>query len=313
VSERRKVYFPSADIHCAAWHYPGTNGACLVMAPGLAVPKEPGTDWLARRMHQEGFSVLAFDYRRMGESGGKQRQLARIGEQLDDFQAAIAYARALPEVDPRRIAIWGFSLSAGHVYNVAARNPDIAAAISQAGVADGLPALVNGLRHVSPCTAMKINALAAWDAIGTRLGRDPILVPLSGTRKEVAAIHTPDSRLGDTAYNPGGKYEDVWVGAVAASSAMRVAFYRPGLAARRINVPLLVLEYQQDGVSPPGPAAKAARRAPRGELVKFDGGHYTALLNGTDEAVGAMVDFLSRHVLEETAPADVATEPLTAV
>ena len=31
---RTEVRFPSGDTHCAAWHYPGTNGACVVMAGG---------------------------------------------------------------------------------------------------------------------------------------------------------------------------------------------------------------------------------------------------------------------------------------
>ena len=28
-AERRKVRFPSGNSTCAAWHYPGTNGACV--------------------------------------------------------------------------------------------------------------------------------------------------------------------------------------------------------------------------------------------------------------------------------------------
>jgi hypothetical protein len=33
-AEREKVHFPSGDTKCAAWHYPGTNGACVIMAGG---------------------------------------------------------------------------------------------------------------------------------------------------------------------------------------------------------------------------------------------------------------------------------------
>lgn len=48
-AERRKVDFSSAGSRCAAWHYLGHNGACVIMAAGLAVIKEPGADPLARR------------------------------------------------------------------------------------------------------------------------------------------------------------------------------------------------------------------------------------------------------------------------
>src|SRR6266568_698160 len=41
--ERQKVRFVSGDTECVAWHYPGTNGTCVVMAGGGGVTKEPGT------------------------------------------------------------------------------------------------------------------------------------------------------------------------------------------------------------------------------------------------------------------------------
>src|SRR3989442_1448002 len=37
---REKVHFPSGDTTCAASHYPGTNGGCVIMAGGFAVTKE---------------------------------------------------------------------------------------------------------------------------------------------------------------------------------------------------------------------------------------------------------------------------------
>jgi predicted alpha/beta hydrolase len=89
---REKVSFVSGGVACAAWHYPGTNGGCVVMTGGFAVTKEPGTDRFAERFNAAGFSVLAFDYRNFGESAGEPRQVARIPGQLDDWRVAIAYA-----------------------------------------------------------------------------------------------------------------------------------------------------------------------------------------------------------------------------
>jgi hypothetical protein len=39
-------------------------------------------------------TALAFDYRHFGDSDGTPRQLLDIAHQLEDWQAAIAYARA---------------------------------------------------------------------------------------------------------------------------------------------------------------------------------------------------------------------------
>src|SRR5689334_3634484 len=88
-AERVKVRFPSGGDECAAWHYPGSNGACIIMAGGFAMPKEPATDLFAGEFQAAGFSVLAFDYRRLGESGGTPRQVVRIADQHEDWDAAI--------------------------------------------------------------------------------------------------------------------------------------------------------------------------------------------------------------------------------
>jgi predicted alpha/beta hydrolase len=118
---REKVFFGSGGARCAAWHYRGTNGACLVMAGGLAVTKEPGTDRFAEWFHEAGYSVVAFDYRHLGESGGEPRHVLRLDEQLADWKAAIAFAATLPEVDPARVGAGGHSrMSAGHLIELSA-------------------------------------------------------------------------------------------------------------------------------------------------------------------------------------------------
>lgn len=149
---RRKVAFASGDTECAAWHYPGTNGACVIMAGGAGVTKEPGTDRFASRFHAAGFSVLAFDYRHFGESGATPRQVINIRHQLADWQAALDHAANLAEVDAARIGIWGFSLSGGHVLELAARHRTVAAAIAQTPLADGPPHPTrSSTRRSAPC------------------------------------------------------------------------------------------------------------------------------------------------------------------
>src|SRR6266567_4603851 len=215
LTERKKVRFISGDTECAAWHYPGTNGACVIMAGGGAVTKEPGTDLFAKRFHEAGYTVLAFDYRRLGESGGQPRQVIRIREQLTDWQAAIAFAAGLPGVDPTRLAIWGFSLSGGHVFRVAADNPQLAAAIAQTPNADGPAAARNAARHQKPLAMLRLAGRSTLDALGGLAGRPPLLIPLAGQPGTVAMLTTPDGIDGDRALNPGNRYPD-WQQAVAA-------------------------------------------------------------------------------------------------
>jgi uncharacterized protein len=295
--ERTNVRFRSGETECAAWHYPARNGACVVMAAGLGVTKEPGTDPLAAALHAAGYGVLAFDYRHLGESGGTPRQLVRFGDQLADWQAAIAFAPTLPGVDPSKVAIWGFSASGGHVFAAAARNPQLAAAIAHAPLADGPAQAPNAIRHMTPLAAMRLSARAIADCVSTGIGRDPLLVPLAGPRGTVAALTTPDSLNSAPALNPGNKYPH-WRQEVSARTALRIGWYRPGRHASRIRCPLLVIAYADDGVAPPQPAIRAAHRAPSGEVAELPGGHYEAFLTGTGHtrATDILLSFLDRHL-----------------
>src|SRR4029453_19400805 len=107
--ERQKVRFVSGSDECAAWYYPGGNRGCVIMAGGFAVTKEPATDMFARRFNDADFAVLAFDYRRLGESGGQPRLVLPIHDMLDDWQAANDLPGTLPDIDPAHTPIWGFS------------------------------------------------------------------------------------------------------------------------------------------------------------------------------------------------------------
>ena len=132
--------FRSDGLECAAWLYtPEGEGPhpCVVMAHGFSAVREQRLDAYAERFAAAGMAVLVFDYRHFGASQGEPRQLLSIARQLADWRAAVAHARNLPDVDARRVAVWGSSFSGGHVVAVAAGDPAIAAVVSQAPFTDG--------------------------------------------------------------------------------------------------------------------------------------------------------------------------------
>ena len=300
--ERVDVRFSSGGTECAAWHYPGTNGGCVVMTGGFAVTKEPGTDRFARAFADAGFGVLAFDHRHLGASGGTPRQVAPVREQLADWRAALAYASTLPGVDPARLAIWGFSVAGGHVVRTAARRPGLAAAISQTPNLDGPAAARNAARWTTRRALARLLGRGLLDTLRGLAGAEPLLVPLVGPPGTVALLSTPDALAdGDRALNPGDRYPG-WVQAVAARSALAVTAYRPGRDATRVRCPLLVVVAEQDRSAPPGPAVRVAARAPRGELVRGPGGHYAAFLDAHEQAVAAELAFLRRALIDGAPP-----------
>ncbi|WP_036526568.1 alpha/beta hydrolase [Nocardia sp. NRRL WC-3656] len=295
--EREKVRFVSGHTQCAAWFYPGTNGACVIMAGGFAVPKEPATDQFARRFNDAGFAVLAFDYRRVGESGGQPRLAFSARDQLDDWQAAIDSARTLPGVDPAKLAVWGFSASGGHIFRVAERNPQLGAAIAQTPNPYGPAVSRNAMRHQKPLAMLRFTARGIADTLGSLMGRPPRLVSLVGVPGTVSMLTTPDGLDTGLALRS-HRYPD-WQQMVAARTALRFSLYRPGRAASRVRSPLLVVVCDRDQTSLVEPSVKAASRAPRGEVVKISGNHYAPFLDEHEQAVAAQLSFLHRHLFDQ--------------
>ncbi|MFD5816742.1 alpha/beta hydrolase [Streptomyces sp. NPDC127038] len=293
--QREKVRFASGDTSCAAWHYPGSNGGCVIMAGGTSVTKEPASDLFAARFNDAGFAVLAFDHRRFGESGGAPRQIVRFDEQVADWHAAIQYASGLPDVDPDMVSVWGFSLAGGHIFRVAADQPRLVCAIAQTPLVDGPAVAPHALRSMTPLAALRLFGRGVADVLGGLVGRPPLLVPAAGPRGAVASLTTPDAMDGDRALDPDRRHAN-WDQTVAARIALQIGTYRPGRQASRIRCPLLVVVCDQDQSVLPGPAIRAALNAPRSEVVHLTGSHYAPFLESHEQAVAAEISFLNRHL-----------------
>lgn len=153
------------------------------------------------------------------------------------------------------------------------------------------------MRHQTPLGFLRFTGRALLDAAGGLVGRAPLLVPLAGERGTVTSLTSPDALNGSKALNPDDKYPR-WQQEVAARSALRVGLYRPGRHASRVQCPLLVLAYDDDGVALAGPTVRAAQRAPRREVVRLPGGHYEPFMGGHDHAAEAQLSFLRRHLLD---------------
>jgi uncharacterized protein len=89
---------------------------------------------------------------------------------------------------------------------------------------------------------------------------------------------------------------------VAAASALRLAFYRPGHAAARITCPLLVVVYEDDQTVLTAPPTRVAERAPRGEVARLAGDHYAAFEDGREATLEAEIAFLRRHAVSAADP-----------
>ncbi|MFD3404096.1 alpha/beta hydrolase [Kribbella sp. NPDC058693] len=302
---REKVSFISGGVACAAWHYPGTNGGCVVMTGGFAVTKEPGTDRFAERFNAAGFSVLAFDHRNFGESAGEPRQVARIPDQLDDWRAAIACAATLPGVE--RVAIWAFSLPGGYILQLASEDLGISAAIAQSANVDGPTVTRNASRYQTPGAAIRLVGRALLDNLSALFGRKPRLVALAGPPGTVALLNTPDAQQTDEALDPDNRYRD-WQQTLAARSVFPAAFYRPIKYAPNVRYPLLYVVCEDDQSALAAPTLKAAAQTPNSTVLKVPGGHYAPFLAAHEQTVEAELAFLRKHLSRQVQPEQPATE-----
>ncbi len=162
------IQFDSNGVKCSAYLYRPTTEAAtpmIVMAHGLGGTRRMRLTAFADRFVAEGYACLVFDYRYFGDSEGQPRQLLDIKSQLEDWKAAIAYARSLSNIDKNKIILWGSSFSGGHVLATAAQDANICAVVSQCPFTDGLSSSL----AMSPITSVKLTALAVRDRIGAAL------------------------------------------------------------------------------------------------------------------------------------------------
>ena len=311
------VSFDSGGVRCSAVHLRGQGDAfagsdgrrpCVVLANGLGGTVDSGLLPFAERFAAAGIDALAFDYRCFGASDGEPRQLISVPRQLEDYAAAIAFARSLDGVDPRRIVLWGSSYSGGHVVPAAVADGHVAAAISQVPNMDGLAALVNLARYAGPGHLAKLILVGLRDLASSLRGRPPVMIPLVGPPGAVGAMTSPDADPGYHAIAG-----STWRNETAARLALNAGRYRPGLQAGRLPCPILIQIADRDAVAPPKAAQDAAWRATgRAEVRTYPIGHFDIYLGAPfEQAIADQLHFLRRHV--GAASREEERTPLTAV
>jgi len=299
--DRRTVSFRSGDSYCNAWLYlPESADApppIVVMGHGFGATRELGLAPYAERFVEAGLAALVFTYRNLGDSGSGPRQVLSMPKQQADWDAAISYAASLPEVDSKRMAIWGSSLGGGHAISVASRHPELRAAVSQCPFTDGLASA----GALSPRQSLRLLGYMAQDMLAAIQGKDPVCVPVAAAPGELGFMTAPDALPGMRGLVP-ADYD--WINRAAARSLLSVALYRPGRTARRIVPPILICISKHDSVAPTETAARYARQAPRGDVRFYDAGHFEFYVGEAfKKLVADQTEFLVSHLQPSKAQA----------
>lgn len=290
------VELRSGDDICRAWFFAADDAAgltpCIVMGHGFGLTRECSLREFALAFAQAGYAVLLFDYRGFGDSGGAPRQLVSIRKQLEDWQAAIEFARAQDEVDSSRIVTWGFSLGGGHALSAATKNENVAAVIAVAPMFDGLSSTLAAVRQWSPLAFVRIVARGLKDLVGSWFGRPPTTVLIAASPGELCLLASPDAYPGFRAIVPPDfNYE------VPARIALLLWAYRPGFMLRRFLRATLVLPSKIDKINPPGPTIRRARSCNSATVIELDCEHMEiAIEPHRSRIVRSTLDFLRQRV-----------------
>ncbi len=295
---RKDVSFEVNGTAISAWLYlPEDLSApvpCIIMGHGLGGTKNMGLDSYAVRFQEAGFAVLAFDFRYLGESGGEPRQLVWIPYQQEDYTAALRYVRALKEVDRDRVALWGTSLSGGHVIVTAARDHEIACVVAQvpllAGDAGGMAVVKRfGLGHI-----LRISfGHGLRDLVRSWFGLSPHRIPIAGKAGTIAAL--ADAGAWDAFCQLA---TDDFINEVCARIMIRMDKYHPIKHAAKVHCPVLIQACEQDIGIPLSIIEKAQQRLGKlAEVIRYPIDHFDIYLGENfEQAVSDQLEFFQKHL-----------------
>jgi pimeloyl-ACP methyl ester carboxylesterase len=284
--------FTNGGDECAGWLYRPDRPAeppVVVMAAGFGSRRSFGLPAIAERFAARGYAVYLFDYRNFGDSEGEPRHLVVPGRQLSDWQAAVERVRTLPNLDHGRVALWGTSLSGGHVINVAAEDPRIAAVVAQTPYVDGRAVARNkGLGFLAKSLGAGLK-----DRLLSVAGRTST-VPVVGDPSEFAVLNEPGSKSGFFDLVPP---RSDWQNETPARTFLSMPRYRPVKNAGDVSCPTLLLAGERDNIVPPSSVERAADKLSDATLVRMPVGHFDVFDGDAfEEAFGHELAFLDARL-----------------
>jgi fermentation-respiration switch protein FrsA (DUF1100 family) len=263
------------------------------MAHGYAGVKEHGLERFAQVFVENGFVVLLHDHRNFGASEGEPRQDVDPWRQIADWRRAISYLESRPEVDSRRIGLWGTSYAGGHAIVLGATDRRLRCVVAQVPTISGYE---QGLRRIAPDAVEALEVSFAEDERAQARGEAPRhQAVVSADAAVAAAYRTPDAIEFYRQPVPDG----IWENTVTVRSSRAARMYEPGVWIRRVSpTPLLMVVALNDTITLTDLALAGYERAlePK-RLELIPGGHFDPYLSGFTQSSRAAVKWFGEHLM----------------
>jgi len=294
---KKDVSFAVKGTSLHAWLYLPENLSapvpCIIMGHGFGGTKDMGLESYAVRYQKAGFAVLVFDYRHFVKSGGEPRQLIWIPYQLEDWSAAIKYVRSLKEIDSGRIALWGTSMSGGHVIVTAAKDNQIAWVVAQCPGLDGRASGEMFLKRVGIGYLLRLIMHGQRDYFRSWFGLSPHKIPIVGKPGSIACLTTPDAYEVFQNFAP-----TTFINEVCARILLRGDNYRPVKHGQNVRCPVLLQICEHDSLIPKSAAEETEKKLGKyAEAIYYSIGHFDIYIGDYfDKSVSDQIKFFKKHL-----------------
>jgi pimeloyl-ACP methyl ester carboxylesterase len=254
----------------------------IVVCSGFEGLKRIHPERFARALCPQGFAVLAFDYRGMGQSEGEYGRLVPQ-EWVGDVRAAVDRLGTTELVDFGRIGALGWALGGGVAGAAGAEDDRLKAVACVNGIGDG----ARSIRH--------LHTEEQWARLQQRIKEDRRHRGLYGRSELIdpweivpvqAAEDTTDEYVTNELYQVPG-----FGTGVTLESADKLMQFRPEVVAHCISPrPLLIVHGEKDGLHHPLEARSLyeAAREPK-ELCWLKGAMHTDFMHDDNPLFGQLI------------------------
>ena len=301
-AEAVETRWQAADGHVLRridWLLPqGALRGSILFMPGRGDAYEKYLETLDH-WHRSGWRVTAADWR--GQAGSGRLGCDEVTGHIDDFSVwtgdLVGFWAQWCQSVPGPHVLVGHSMGGHLVLRSLAEGqvkPDAAVLIAPMLdlIRHGVPLVVmHGLARLMARFGDARRPAWKWGEKPLALPADRINLLTSDPERYADEVWWRDARP-EIAMGPGS-----W-GWVAAAYASIRSLYRPG-ALEQVTAPVLLLSADADRLVSPAAIEQAARRLPRGELLRFGSGARHELLREADairdRALAGIADFLDRN------------------
>jgi dipeptidyl aminopeptidase/acylaminoacyl peptidase len=293
--EAEQVDYFSDGEAVSGWFYSAARDApvpALVFCAGYTGTKYAGFyQPYVESFVRAGYSVLLFDYRGWGDSGGIRGEILPL-KQVADVRSSLTYLETRADVDAERLGLFGVSYGGGIVSYAAGLDKRVQCTVSVSGVADGASHLRLKRREYE------------WQEFLARLGEARHRWVLTGETEMVKpigdiSIPTPERASANIKRDvPADKVPDQ----TPLYCVDAMIDFRPIDVVARIS-PRAILWFYVDGDTAVPPdhsrAMYVAAEEPKRLVRLRNSTHYGAYLERFDTIVRDSIDWFDRHISVE--------------